>query len=148
MKRKALLCAIFATSACGLVLAHSHEDGEQVKVISSQEIQEKLDGKDAKVTAVEVTIEPGKAGLAHRHPGPGLVYVLEGEYELGIDDQPVKKFKAGKTFYEPTGCLHRVSRNPSAKNRTRLIAFVLHPRDTDEIAVPVETSPAKGTKSP
>lgn len=119
-----------------MAFGRHHEDGESVREISSQNIQEKLDGKEAKVTVVEVTIEPGKAGLAHRHPGPGLVYVLEGEYELGIDNQPTKIFKAGETFYEPTGCLHRVSKNPSTKGRTRLIAFVLHPRDAKEIAIP------------
>jgi len=122
----------------GLALAHLHENGEKVRVISVQEIKEKLDGVPATATAVEVTIEPGQSGLAHRHPGPGLVYVLEGEYELGIDQEPTQVFKAGQTFYEPTGCLHRVSRNPSAKGRTRLIAFVLHPRDAREIAIPVE----------
>jgi quercetin dioxygenase-like cupin family protein len=118
--------------------AQHHEDGEQVRVISSQEIKEKLDGQDAKATILEVTIEPGKSGLPHKHPGSALVYVLEGEYELGIDDEPTKRFKAGETFYEPAGCLHRVSRNPATKGRTRLIAVVLHPRNTDEIAVPVE----------
>jgi quercetin dioxygenase-like cupin family protein len=118
-------------------LAHNHEDGEKVRVISSQEITEKLDDALAKATIVEVTIGPGQSGLAHRHPGPGFVYVLEGEYELGIDDLPIKRYKAGETFYEPTGCLHRVSRNPSTSDRTRLIAVVLHPRDTDEIAIPV-----------
>jgi quercetin dioxygenase-like cupin family protein len=148
MNRKALVGLALGGCITGFAFGHSHEDGEQVKVISSQDIQEKLDGKEAKVTVVEVTIEPGKAGLAHRHPGPGLVYVLEGEYELGIDDQPIKKIKAGETFYEPTGCLHRVSRNPSTKNRTRLIAFVLHPRDTDEIAVPVDHPKSGGAKSP
>jgi quercetin dioxygenase-like cupin family protein len=61
--------------------------------------------------------------------------VVEGEYELGIDDQPTKVIKAGETFYEPIGCLHRVSRNPGKVN-TRLIAVVLHPRDAKEIAVP------------
>lgn len=120
----------------GLVLAAGHDDGERVKVIGAHEMQEKLDGKDSNATVVEVTIEPGQEGVAHRHPGPGLVYVLEGEYELGIDDQPVRKFTAGETFYEPTGCLHRVSRNPSKTGKTRLIAFVLHPRDVKEIAVP------------
>jgi quercetin dioxygenase-like cupin family protein len=119
-------------------LAQHHEDGEQVRVISSQEINEKLDGKDAKATIVEVTIEPGKSGLPHKHPGSALVYVLEGEYELGIDDEPTKRFKAGETFYEPAGCLHRVSGNPATKGRTRLIDVILHPRDNDEIAVPVE----------
>lgn len=120
----------------GMSFGHVHEDGEQVRVISSHEIAEKLDGQDAAVTVVEVTIEPGQSGLSHRHPGPGFVYVLEGEYELGIDDQPTKRFKAGETFYEPTGCLHRVSKNPAAEGRTRLIAVVLHPRDAKEVAIP------------
>ena len=64
------------------------------------------------------------------------MYVLEGEYELGIDDKPTKVFKAGETFYEPAGAVHRVSRNPSAKGKTRLIAVVLHPRDAKQIAIP------------
>jgi len=122
--------------AGAMSFAHLHNDGEAVKVLAAQNIQEKVDGKEAKVTVVEVTIEPGQSGLAHRHPGPGFVYVLEGEYELGIDDQPTKRFKAGETFYEPTGCLHRVSKNPAAKGKTRLIAFVVHPRDAQEVAIP------------
>jgi quercetin dioxygenase-like cupin family protein len=136
MKRTLPLLLIAILAAGGVSFALQHKDGESVKVISAQDIQEKLDGKDASVTVVEVTIEPGQEGLAHRHPGPGLVYVAEGEYELGIDDKPTKIFKAGETFYEPTGCLHRVSRNPAKKGRTRLIAFVLHPRGAKEIAIP------------
>jgi len=123
-----------------MVMAHQHEDGESVRVIAARDLKEKLDGKEAKVTVVQVTIGPGQAGLAHRHPGPGFVYVLEGENELGIDDQPTKVFKAGETFYEPTGCLHRVSRNPAGKGQTRLIAFVVHPREAKEIAVPEHTT--------
>jgi quercetin dioxygenase-like cupin family protein len=122
--------------AGGMTFAQHHKDGESVKVLSAQKIQEKLDGEEATATIVEVTLNPGQAGAAHRHPGPGFVYVLEGEYELGIDDQPTKRFRAGETFYEPTGCLHRVSKNPSTKERTRLIAVVLHPRDAKEIAIP------------
>ena len=129
------LAAVIGLELGGIIAAHEHEDGESVKEISAIDIQEKLDGKATKATFVEVTIEPGKSGLAHRHPGPGLVYVLEGEYELGIDDKPTKVFKAGETFYEPTGCLHRVSRNPG-KVKTRLIAIVLHPRDAKQVAVP------------
>jgi quercetin dioxygenase-like cupin family protein len=135
-----LFTVAIALGLGGSVWAHLHEDGEKVRVISAQDINEKLDGKQAKATVVEVNIEPGQSGLAHRHPGPGFVYVLEGEYELGIDEQPTKLFKAGETFYEPTGCLHRVSRNPSTKSRTRLIAIVLHPRDAAEIAIPEGTN--------
>lgn len=137
MHRKLLSIVCCASVGfAGIAFAHLHHDGESVKVISTQTIKEKLDGQDASATIVEVTIEPGQAGVAHRHPGPGFVYVLEGEYELGIDDQPTKKFKAGETFYEPTGCLHRVSKNPSSKQKTRLIAVVLHRRDAKEIAIP------------
>jgi quercetin dioxygenase-like cupin family protein len=63
-------------------------------------------------------------------------YVLEGEYEWAIDDQPAKTFKAGDTFYEPTGCLHRASKNPAAKGNTRVLAVVLHPRDARQITIP------------
>jgi quercetin dioxygenase-like cupin family protein len=132
----ALLVIGAALGAAGMTFAQHHEDGESVRVISAQDIQEKLDGKVAKATIVEVTINPGESGLSHRHPGPGFGYVLEGEYELGIDDQPTKRLKAGETFYEPTGCLHRVSKNPSTRGKTRLIAVVLHPRDAKEIATP------------
>ena len=130
------LAAGIGIGAGGMTAAQHHDDGERVKEISVTDLKEKLDGKDARATVVEVTIEPGQSGLPHRHPGSAVGYVLEGEYELGIDDQPTKVFKAGETFYEPTGCLHRISKNPAAKGRTRLIAVVLHPRDAKEIAIP------------
>jgi quercetin dioxygenase-like cupin family protein len=129
------LAAGIGVGAGAMNAAHHHEDGEKVKEISATDIKEKLDGKDARATVVEVTIEPGQSGLPHRHPGPGFGYVVEGEYELGIDDQPTKVLKAGETFYEPTGCLHRVTKNPG-KVKTRVIAVVLHPRDAKQIAVP------------
>src|SRR5436309_225347 len=83
--------------ACGTTAAHDHDDGEEVKVLSATDVKEKLDGKGATATVVEVTIEPGQSGVPHRHPGPGFGYVAEGEYELGIDDQPTKVLKAGET---------------------------------------------------
>jgi quercetin dioxygenase-like cupin family protein len=139
MNRSLLVLVVgVALGACGMTFAHlhDHKDGESVKLLSARDIVEKLDGKEAKVTMVEVTLKPGEAGMSHRHPGPVFVYVLEGEYELGVDDQPTKIYKAGETFYEPTGCLHRVSKNPAAKGITRLIAVVVHPRDAKEVAIP------------
>lgn len=137
MHRSLLLLSLgMALGIGGAAIAYHHKDGEAVKLIGTHDMKEKLDGNETKVSVVEVTIGPGESGFPHRHPGPGLVYVLEGEYELGIDDQPTKIFHAGQTFYEPTGCLHRVSKNPSSKGTTRLIAFVLHPKDAKEIAIP------------
>jgi hypothetical protein len=54
---------------------------QTAKPISAWDIVEKLDGKETKVSVVEVTLEPGQAGKPHRHAGPVIGYVLEGEYE-------------------------------------------------------------------
>src|SRR5262245_39773593 len=106
------LVMVVVLGVAGLIAARHDEKHESVRELAARDITEKLDGKDTKATAVEVTLAPGEVEAVHRHPGPGFGYVLEGEYELGIDDQPTKVVKAGETFYEPTGCLHRVGRNP------------------------------------
>ena len=103
--------------------------------LSEKDIAEKLDGKKAKATTVEVTLEPGQASAPHRHPGPVFEYVLEGAYAWAIDDQAAQTLQAGDTFYEPTGCLHRVSKNPGTV-RTRVLAVLLHPQDTKQISTP------------
>jgi quercetin dioxygenase-like cupin family protein len=136
MARAALALSIgMLLGAAGMVAARHDEEPESVKLLATRDIAEKLGGRETTATAVEVTIGPGRAGVSHRHPGPGFGYILEGEYEWGIDDQPTKLLKAGDTFYEPAGCLHRVSRNPG-KVKTRLLAWVLHPREVKEIVIP------------
>ena len=138
--RCSLLTIIVGTLAVGgMTLAQHGEHGKggvQVKLLSQKDILEKLDGKKAKATMVEVTLAPGEAEAAHRHPGPAFGYVLEGEYEWAIDDNKPKIFKAGDTFYEPTGCLHGIGRNPSKKDKTRFIAIVLHPEDAKDVVIP------------
>src|SRR5262245_48290746 len=143
MRRSALTVIVcIGIGIAGLALAHSHENasgsGEQVKVLASYDVKEKLDGKDATVTMVEVTFGPLQGGTSHRHPGSAFVYVVEGTYELGIDDQPTKIYKAGETFQEPSVCLHRVSRNPASTGKTKLIAVVLHPRSAKDILTPAD----------
>ena len=56
--------------------------------------------------------------------------------EWAIDNNQPKVFKAGDTFYEPTGCLHGVGRNPSKKNKSPFIAIVLHPEDAKDVVIP------------
>jgi quercetin dioxygenase-like cupin family protein len=122
-----------------MALAGHDEHGKgtvKVTVVSARDVTEKLDGKAARVTTVEVSMEPGVGSPPHRHAGPVFGYVLEGDYEWGLDDQPAKTLKVGETFYEPTGALHRVSRNPSAKGRTRVLAVILHPRDAKQLTIP------------
>ena len=115
---------------------HDHHKAVKVTQLSQGDVTEKIDGKQAKATVLEVTFEPGQKDAPHRHTGPVFGYVLEGEYEHAIDDEPVKTYKAGETFYEPSGSVHRVARNPSGKTQTRLLAVVLHSRDTKETTIP------------
>ncbi len=118
--------------------AHDEQSSskEKVKLLSQQSIAEKVDGKATTATTVQVTLQPGESGTPHRHPGPVFGCVLEGQYDWAIDDQPAKTLQTGDNFYEPTGCLHRVSKNPSSKGVTRVLAVVLHPSDVNEIVIP------------
>jgi quercetin dioxygenase-like cupin family protein len=134
--RQTFFALVLGVVACTMLAAHDEHGKGKVKVLSEKEIAEKLDGKKTKASTVEVTLEPGESGAPHRHPGPVFGYVIEGEYEWAIDDNPAKTLKAGDTFYEPTGCLHRVSKNPSDKNKTRVLAVVLHPQNVKDIVIP------------
>ncbi len=141
MNRTFLAMAVCAVGVGGMALArHDENGGAKVTQLSRRDIVEKLDGKDARVTVQEVAIEPGESVAPHRHAGPVFGYVLEGEYEHALDDEPVATYKAGDTFYEPTGCVHRVTRNPSARAKTRLLAVILHPRDAEKVTVPEEAA--------
>jgi len=132
-----MMCIGLGLGIAGMAIAHDDEtNANHVKVLSAEDIQERINDKDSKVTVVEVTLTPGQAGAPHRHPGPVFGYIAEGEYEWAIDQQPARVLKTGETFYEPTGCLHRVSKNPAAKGKTRVIAVLIHPRDVQELAIP------------
>jgi quercetin dioxygenase-like cupin family protein len=129
--------AVCFTIGVGVMTIAQHSGSGQVKVtqLSQREIIEKLDGKDARATVEVVTIEPGQKDTPHRHVGPVFGYVLEGEYQHALDDEPIKTFRAGETFYEPSGSVHRVAQNPNTKTRTRLLATILHPRDVTQVTV-------------
>ena len=136
-RRTLALAVCAAVCVVGMTLAQ-HAGKGQVKVtqLSQRDIVEKLDGKNASATVKEVIFEPGQKDSPHRHAGPVFGYVLEGEYEHAINDEPVKIYKAGETFYEPSGCVHRVAQNPSDKARTRLLAVILHSREAKEVTIP------------
>jgi quercetin dioxygenase-like cupin family protein len=136
-----LLAACTALAAAGMTLArHDGNTGAKVTRLSQRDIVEKLDGKEAKATVEEVTLEPGQEVSSHRHAGPVFGYVLEGEYEHAINDDPAKTYKAGDTFYEPSGCVHRVTKNPSKTAKTRLLAVILHARDAKEVTIPARAT--------
>ncbi len=124
----------------GYALAqHAAKDGSgglTTKVLLEQALPEKIDGKEAKITLLELERAPGSAGAPHRHPGPVVVYVVEGELESQVGDGPVKVYRKGETFYEPAGARHAVSRNPSKTEPVRFLAFLLTAKDEKHLVLP------------
>ncbi len=93
-----------------------------------------LDGKRASL--VRVTFEPGAASAPHRHPGTVIVYVLEGEIQSALNDEKAVTYRAGESWSEPVGTLHRVAVNATDKPAV-LLAVLLHDTD-DELQQPAE----------
>ncbi len=114
----------------------AHPEAVKHKVVLEQPLKEKVDGRPSKVTVWELERGPGKGSPPHRHPGPVLGYVLEGELEVALGDGPVKTYKAGQMWYEPARVLHRVSRNPSKTNKARFLAIMFTDKDEKTFVLP------------
>lgn len=110
-----------------------------IKIISAVDIEEEVDGQPARVSTVELIIQPKQASPPHRHPGPVYGYVLEGIYEFKVEGKPLKTLKPGDTFYEPLMALHEVGKNPSDTATTKLLAIVTHPRSAKQLVIPEKT---------
>jgi hypothetical protein len=95
-----------------------------------------LDGalEGFEVVLLELNNPPSPLGLGpgpapgHRHPGPVLAYVLEGQMRFAINNEPVRAISAGGTFFEPTGALHTGGGSASADARARALVFMVVPK--------------------
>lgn len=68
--------------------------------------------REAIVARVEVA--PGASAGRHTHNGEEIGYVLDGEGEILIEDQPALKIKAGDSFIIPNGAKHDARNTGSA----------------------------------
>jgi quercetin dioxygenase-like cupin family protein len=76
------------------------------------------------VTIRRTERDPGAGSGPHRHPGSHTFgYILEGSYEVKINDGPLQKLGPGETFYEPPGALHAVSRNGSSTQPVKYLVI-------------------------
>jgi quercetin dioxygenase-like cupin family protein len=101
----------------------------RVTVVLEQRLKEKLDGKEAKLTVIELEYGPGAGTPPHSHPGPVVVYVLEGEIESQIEGRPLSVYQRGESFFEPARGKHLVSRNASPIHPARFLAYFLAPAE-------------------
>ena len=67
-------------------------------------------------------------GPGHRHPGPVLGYVTEGQMLFGINNQPEQVISSGGTFFEPTGAVHTSGGSAKADASARAVVFMIVPK--------------------
>ena len=90
-----------------------------------------LDGWEVTVSIVDMP--PGRVGMAHRHPGFVLAYVLEGSVRTKISDTPEKVYKTGEMFYEWPGSTHLVSTNESKTEPAKLLAMIFAKKGSQQV---------------
>lgn len=87
-----------------------------------------LTGPLAGFDVVLVDLHPGPGtGRDHRHTGPVLGYVVDGQVRFGVDHKPEQMVAAGKTFFEDTGALHSTFGSADAKG-AHVVAFMVVPK--------------------
>lgn len=66
---------------------------------------------------------PAPIGAGHKHQGPVIGYIIQGEIETEIEPTPPAFYKPGEFFSEPAGHLHRFMRNARTTEPAALITF-------------------------
>src|SRR5262245_17936376 len=82
------------------------------------------------VVLVELNIPPGSrsSGPGHRHPGPVLGYIVEGQMRFAINNEPERVLPVGGTFFEPSGAVHTTNGSARTDGPTRAVVFMLVPK--------------------
>jgi quercetin dioxygenase-like cupin family protein len=70
-----------------------------------------------------VEYPPGASSAEHRHDAHVFVYVIQGSVVMQVKGGPELTLKAGETFYENPDDVHVVSKNASATEPAKFIAF-------------------------
>jgi quercetin dioxygenase-like cupin family protein len=124
-KRISITALVLAGFLAGLMAPslYSAEKKGQVRpnVLMMQELKEL--GKRGML--IELNVDPGAGSPAHKHPGHVFGYVVDGEFEVQVDQGETKVHKPGEVFYEPDGAVHTVGRNPSDTNPAKVVVFMI-----------------------
>ena len=128
-------CAALAIATAMPVAAHG--PGETVTPHFDHAIPN-IPGKSL-VTLV-VDYAPGGASPSHTHAKSAFIfaYVLSGEIESKVNDDPARVYHAGESWYETPGSTHSVSRNASKTKPAKLLAVFVVDTDDKKLVTPVE----------
>ena len=122
-------CATFLVLTPGASISHFGAALAQTPAGTGSRQTELFKTTMADVLNRNVTIrmterDPGNSSGPHRHPGSHTFgYVLEGVYEVKVDDGPLQRLGPGGVFYEPPNALHAISRNGSSTDKVKYLVF-------------------------
>lgn len=122
-------CAAIAITIATATTAAAHEPAETVTP-TFEKVIPNIPGKSVQATVVDYP--PAGASLPHDHAKSAFIfaYVVSGEIESQVNDEPRKVYRAGESFYETPGSKHLVSRNASKTQPAKLLAVFIV--DTDD----------------
>jgi quercetin dioxygenase-like cupin family protein len=85
-----------------------------------------------------VDYRPGASSASHRHARSAFIYayVLSGEVRSQVDDEPVRVYRPGETWFERPGSYHRVSENASDTKSARLLAVLIVDAADKQLVIP------------
>ena len=98
---RAILGVVLLAAATALGV-YSQNPGIQRTIVHKADVS--VPGREAVIARVEIAA--GSFAGLHTHPGDEITYVMEGEAEILVEGQPVRKVKAGDGFVIPAGAKH------------------------------------------
>lgn len=117
-------CAICGLA--GFIATDASAQNAQPPAGITRKILSQIDGPIPGYTTIsaDVTLDAGAKVPRHTHPGIESSVVMEGEFELPIEGQPLRKYKAGDAFQIPPETPHAGGKPPDAKCRL-LITYIV-----------------------
>jgi quercetin dioxygenase-like cupin family protein len=86
------------------------------------------------VAVARVTLQPGASSGWHRHPGPTVVTVTEGQFTVTIGNCRAHTYRVGETFVEPGPARH-VGDNKGTTT-TRIVVTFFMPHGAPDLNIP------------
>lgn len=129
----AVLCITLLAAGAGFWSGVSAQSMLRAKEVYRKPLTE-VAGKEIRIT--DLVIPPGATSPAHRHPGDTFVYVIEGEVQIGLNENEPVTVKAGETFHEPPMELHKSTLNPSKTDTAHAIAIMVIDADKQSTVAP------------
>ena len=91
-----------------------------------------------RLVSLIVDYPPGLKSPPHRHANSAFIfaYVVSGKIRSKVDDEPVRIYGPGESWFENPGARHRVSDNASDTEPARLLAVFIVDAGAEQMTFP------------